>query len=110
MSYLFSIGLIVALLIITWIACTALRLNRSDTSAINMEVVVRNINLAFMLKAVVHTLQAYPRFNSSLSPDFEADISNARQGIVFELLPQFVFLHFAGSAQRQGINYNDVIR
>ena len=44
-------GLIVTLLIITWIACTALRLGRSDTSAINMEVVVRNINLAFMLKA-----------------------------------------------------------
>ncbi len=44
-------GLIVTLVVISWAACRALSLSRRDTSAINMEVVVRNVNLGFMLKA-----------------------------------------------------------
>ncbi len=45
------LAMIVTLGAASWIACALLRLNQRDTSAINMEVVVRNVNLGFMLKA-----------------------------------------------------------
>ncbi len=44
-------GLILTMALASWLVCKALRLSRPDSTAINMEVVVRNVNLGFMLKA-----------------------------------------------------------
>ncbi|MEP2987825.1 MAG: bile acid:sodium symporter [Parasphingorhabdus sp.] len=44
-------GLIAVLALASWLVCKALRLRHADRTAIDIEVVVRNINLGFMLKA-----------------------------------------------------------
>lgn len=43
--------LIALLALVSWLVCKALRLRHADRTAIDIEVVVRNINLGFMLKA-----------------------------------------------------------
>ncbi|MEP0643845.1 bile acid:sodium symporter [Parasphingorhabdus sp.] len=44
-------GLIALLALASWLICKALRLRHADRTAIDIEVVVRNVNLGFMLKA-----------------------------------------------------------
>jgi len=45
------VGLIFTMALSTWLACRLLGMSSADTTAIDMEVVVRNVNLGFLLKA-----------------------------------------------------------
>ncbi len=50
-NVLLMVLLVVMLALVSWLVCKGLGLSSTDTTAINMEVVVRNVNLGVMLKA-----------------------------------------------------------
>jgi len=50
-NLLWVVGFIVSLTIISWVSAKLMKLSRSDASAIEMEVIVRNVNLAVLIKA-----------------------------------------------------------